>query len=105
MHELRNERQLAKRNVLHRKKHHCEEDAKESRPDPQLLFRKLLTHVVRSHLSRLVVTGRMLVQGLLRELAAASVEAVRVGGSVRAEVAVHASAVVGKYFSRSVPNP
>ena len=35
----------------------------------------------------------MLVQGLLRELAAASVGAVRVGGSVRAEVAVHASAV------------
>ena len=93
MHELRNERQLAKRNVLPRKKHHCEEDAKKSRPDPQLLFRKLLTHVLRSHLSRLVVTGRMLVQGLLRELAAASVGAVRVGGSVRAEVAVHASAV------------
>jgi hypothetical protein len=37
----------------------------------------------------------MLVQGLLRELAAApaSVGAVRAGGSVRAEVAVHASAV------------
>ena len=85
MHELRNERQLAKRNVLPRKKQHREEDAKESRPfwggssfndgttqtardpleggpartnllllnkesrpDPQLLFRtsKLLTHVV-----------------------------------------------------------
>ncbi len=79
MHELRNERQLAKRNVLPRKKYHCEEDAKKSRADPQLLFRKLLTHVLRSHLSRLVVTGRMLVQGLLRELAAASVGAVRAG--------------------------
>ena len=28
VHELRNERQLAKRNVLPRKKQHCEEDAK-----------------------------------------------------------------------------
>jgi hypothetical protein len=60
VHELRNERQLAKRNVLPRKKQHCEEDAKQSRPDPHLLLRKLLTHVMRSHLL-LVVTGRMLV--------------------------------------------
>ena len=35
-HELRNERQLAKRNVLPRKKQHCEEDAKESRSRPFL---------------------------------------------------------------------